>query len=105
MSTSSKLFSPISLGKLQLPNRIMISPMCQYSAVEGSATDWHLAHLGSMAMSGAGILFLEATHVEAQGRITPGCLGLYNDANEAALAGVLRTIRRVSGIAVGIQLA
>ena len=101
----SKLFSAIKLGKLELPNRIMISPMCQYSAVEGSATDWHLAHLGSMALSGAGFLCVEATHVEREGRITPGCLGLYSDDNEAALARVLKEIRAISPIAVGIQLA
>jgi 2,4-dienoyl-CoA reductase-like NADH-dependent reductase (Old Yellow Enzyme family) len=105
MSKPSKLFTPISLGKLQLPNRIMISPMCQYSAVDGSATDWHMTHLGSMAISGAGILFLEATHVEAIGRITPGCLGLYSDDNEAALARVMKELRLVSKIPVGIQLA
>jgi 2,4-dienoyl-CoA reductase-like NADH-dependent reductase (Old Yellow Enzyme family) len=101
----SHLFSPVKLGNLELPNRIMISPMCQYSAVDGNATDWHMAHLGSLAMSGAGILFVEATAVEAEGRITPGCLGLYSDANEDALARVLRELRLTSKIPVAIQLA
>ena len=69
----SKLFEPLRLRDLTLANRIMVSPMCQYSAADGSATDWHRAHLGSLALSGAGLLCLEATHVSAVGRITPGC--------------------------------
>ena len=81
---TSELFSPFSLRCLTLTNRIVVSPMCQYSAEEGSATDWHLMHLGSLALGSPGLLFLEATAVEPIGRITPGCLGLYNDANEAA---------------------
>jgi len=104
-TTTSHLFSPVRLGGLELPNRIMISPMCQYSAVDGSATDWHMAHLGALAISGAGILFVEATAVEAEGRITPGCLGLYSDANENALARVLKELRLTSDIPVAIQLA
>jgi len=86
----SHLFTPLQLGPLALPNRIVIAPMCQYSAVDGSATDWHLVHLGQLALSGAGLLIVEATAVSPEGRITPGCLGLWNDANEAALARVLR---------------
>ncbi len=101
----SHLFSPWTLGNLQLPNRIVIAPMCQYSALDGSATDWHLIHLGHLALSGAGLLILEATGVSAQGRITPGCLGLYNDANEAALARVLDGVRAHSKMALAIQLA
>ena len=81
---TSALFQPISLRDLRLPNRIMISPMCQYSATDGNADDWHLIHLGQLALGGAGLLCLEATGVEAVGRITPACLGLYSDANEAA---------------------
>src|ERR1700733_8210463 len=104
-TTDSHLFSPVRLGNLELSNRIMISPMCQYSAVDGSATDWHMAHLGSLAISGAGILFVEATAVETEGRITPGCLGLYSDANEDALARVLRELRLTSKIPVAVQLA
>src|SRR5690348_16714600 len=73
---TSQLFSPVSIGGVSLPNRIAVSPMCQYSAVEGSASDWHLQHLGSLSLSGAGLVILEATAVEAAGRITPACLGL-----------------------------
>jgi len=101
----SLLFTPIELGQCQLHNRIVVAPMCQYSAVDGNATDWHIMHLGSMAMSGAGLVILEATAVSAQGRITPGCLGLYNDDNEAALARVLPMVRRVSNAKLFIQLA
>ncbi|MCD8504388.1 MAG: NADH:flavin oxidoreductase/NADH oxidase [Burkholderiaceae bacterium] len=101
----SQLFSPIELGKTQLSNRIVVAPMCQYSAVDGNATDWHLMHLGSMAMSGAGLVILEATAVEPEGRITPGCLGLWNDDNELALARVLSAIRKVSSAKLFIQLA
>jgi 2,4-dienoyl-CoA reductase-like NADH-dependent reductase (Old Yellow Enzyme family) len=100
----SHLFQPIQLGNLTLPNRIIIAPMCQYSADEGSATDWHMIHLGHLSLSGAGLLILEATAVAPEGRITPGDLGLYSDANEAALARVLAAIRRYSPIPVAIQL-
>jgi 2,4-dienoyl-CoA reductase-like NADH-dependent reductase (Old Yellow Enzyme family) len=82
----------------------MVSPMCQYSALEGCATAWHLIHLGQLAQSGAGFLCLEATAVTAEGRITPGCLGLYSDANEAALAHVLADVRRWSDMPLAIQL-
>jgi 2,4-dienoyl-CoA reductase-like NADH-dependent reductase (Old Yellow Enzyme family) len=105
MTTASRLFSPIALGSLTLANRIIVSPMCQYSAVEGSATDWHLIHLGSLALSGAGLLCLEATGVSAQGRITPQCLGLYSDANQAALQRVLQALRAVSPVPLAIQLS
>ena len=102
---TSHLFQPINLAGLTLPNRIVIAPMCQYSAEDGDATDWHVVHLGSLALSGAGLLIVEATAVEAEGRITAGDLGLYSESNERALAGVLATIRRHSQIPVGIQLA
>jgi 2,4-dienoyl-CoA reductase-like NADH-dependent reductase (Old Yellow Enzyme family) len=101
----SVLFSPISLRSLTLPNRIVVSPMCQYVAEEGRATAWHLIHLGSMALSGAGLLSIEATAIEAEGRITAGDLGLWNDATEAALQPVLAAIRRYSKIGVIMQLA
>ena len=91
-----RLFEPISLRSLTLPNRIVVAPMCQYEAVEGDATAWHHVHLGSLACGSPGLLLLEATAVEARGRITPGCLGLWNDANEAALARVLESIRAVA---------
>jgi 2,4-dienoyl-CoA reductase-like NADH-dependent reductase (Old Yellow Enzyme family) len=102
---SSKLFTPITMRGLTLPNRIVISPMCQYSAVEGSATDWHLAHLTQLALGGAGLLMIEATAVSAQARITLGCLGLYSDVNEAALARVVRAVRAFGNTPIGIQLA
>uniref|UniRef100_E6PMS9 Putative NADPH dehydrogenase n=1 Tax=mine drainage metagenome TaxID=410659 RepID=E6PMS9_9ZZZZ len=102
---SSQLFSPFQLGPLGLANRIVVSPMCQYSADDGCATAWHRVHLGQMAQSGAGLLFIEATAVEAIGRITPGCLGLYSDANERALAAVLADVRGFSAMPIAIQLA
>jgi NADPH2 dehydrogenase len=101
----SALFSPLRLRGLTLPNRIVISPMCQYSAEDGRATDWHMMHLGQLALSGAGLLCIEATAVEPEGRITPADLGLWNDATEAALKPVLAAIRRHSHIPVAIQLA
>ncbi len=101
----SPLFTPFAIGPLTLPNRIVIAPMCQYSAEDGQATDWHLIHLGQLSLSGAGLLILEATAVEPGGRITNGDLGLYDDATEAALARVMTTVRRYSPMPVGIQLA
>jgi 2,4-dienoyl-CoA reductase-like NADH-dependent reductase (Old Yellow Enzyme family) len=101
----SALFSPFKLRGLTLPNRIVVSPMCQYSAVDGEANSWHLAHLTNLALSGAGMLCIEATAVEPDGRITPGDLGLWNDATEAAIGSVLEVIRKYSKIPVAIQLA
>jgi 2,4-dienoyl-CoA reductase-like NADH-dependent reductase (Old Yellow Enzyme family) len=100
----SHLFEPLQLGHLRLANRIVVAPMCQYSAQEGNATDWHRIHLGQLALSGAGLLVLEATAVSAVGRISPQDLGLYSDANEAALADVLASVRAHAPIAVAIQL-
>jgi len=101
----SQLFTPYQIGPLALPNRIVIAPMCQYSAEDGQATDWHLIHLGQLALSGAGLLIIEATAVEADGRITTGDLGLWSDATEAALARVLASLRRHSPMPIAIQLA
>lgn len=101
----SSLFSPFSLGSIDLANRIVVAPMCQYSAINGCATDWHVMHLGQLALSGAGLLIVEATAVQAEGRISPLDLGLYNDANEEALARVVQAIRRYSSMPLGIQLA
>lgn len=101
----SALFSPFTLRDVTLANRIMVAPMCQYSCVDGLASAWHMLHLGSLAISGAGMLCLEATAVEPEGRISPGDLGLWNDATEAALRAVLEAIRRYSKIALVIQLA
>jgi 2,4-dienoyl-CoA reductase-like NADH-dependent reductase (Old Yellow Enzyme family) len=82
-----------------------VAPMCQYSAVNGAATDWHFTHINSLALSGAGAFCIEATAVEASGRITPGCLGLYDDATEAALKPILASVRKRSKTAVMMQLA
>ena len=101
----SRLFTPIQVGQLELRNRIIIAPMCQYSAEEGCATDWHLIHLGNLALSGAGLLTIEATAVTPEGRISPDDLGLWNDANEAALERVLKGIRQCSDMPIAIQLA
>jgi 2,4-dienoyl-CoA reductase-like NADH-dependent reductase (Old Yellow Enzyme family) len=101
----TQLFTPLTLRGLTLPNRIMIAPMCQYSAEHGAATSWHLMHLGTLAVSGAGLLCIEATAVESDGRITPGCLGLWDDRTEAALVPVMDAIRKYSKIAVAMQLA
>ncbi|MHB1677943.1 MAG: NADH:flavin oxidoreductase/NADH oxidase [Sulfuriferula sp.] len=101
----TQLFSPFNLGKLALKNRIVIAPMCQYSAENGDATDWHTIHLGQLALSGAALLILEATAVEAIGRISPADLGLWSDANEIALKKVLSAIRKYSSIPIAIQLA
>ncbi|WP_337013349.1 NADH:flavin oxidoreductase/NADH oxidase [Pantoea sp. AS142] len=100
----SQLFSTVSLGDLPLDNRIVIAPMCQYSAEAGNATAWHRIHLGQLAFSGAGLMIIEATAVEDIGRISPGDLGLWNDDNEAALKTVLEDVRRYSSIPIGIQL-
>lgn len=101
----SQLFSPYQLGNLSLANRIVIAPMCQYSAENGNASDWHTIHLGQLALSGAGLLIIEATAVEPDGRISPADLGLWSDENEAALAKVLGSVRRWSDMPIGIQLA
>jgi 2,4-dienoyl-CoA reductase-like NADH-dependent reductase (Old Yellow Enzyme family) len=90
---SSTLFSPTMVGAIELPNRIAVSPMCQYSANDGCASDWHLMHLMQLDISGAGLVMLESTAIERQGRITHGCLGLYSDANEAALGRVMAAAR------------
>lgn len=102
---SSVLFSPIVLRNVELPNRIAVSPMCQYMSENGDANDWHLMHLGQFAMGAAGLVMTEATHVSAAGRISHRCLGLYNDENEAALKRVV-DFCRLHGVArLGIQLA
>jgi 2,4-dienoyl-CoA reductase-like NADH-dependent reductase (Old Yellow Enzyme family) len=104
---TSALFTPIDIGGLTLPNRISIAPMCQYSAVDGCATDWHIQHWMSMAMSGAGQIVVEATGVERRGRITHGCTGLYSDDNEASFARALAAARHYGhpNARYGVQLA
>jgi len=101
---TTNLFTPIALGDQTLANRIMVAPMCQYSADEGRATDWHLIHWGQFALSGAGLFMIEATAVNAEGRITPGCLGLWNDAQEAAIRDRLERVQAFSDMPFGIQL-
>ncbi len=102
----SELFASFKLGQVELSNRVVVSPMCQYSADDGVAGDWHMHHLVQYGYSGAGLITLEATGVERRGRITHGCLGLYSDACETALACIIRSSRRFAGPArFGIQLA
>jgi len=102
---TNALFQPIRFRGLTLENRIMVSPMCQYSAVDGCMTDWHLVHLGMLANSGAALLCFEMTDVEPIGRITPGCSGLYSDANEEALRRVVAHCREHGQAKLAIQLA
>ncbi|MCX7034171.1 MAG: NADH:flavin oxidoreductase/NADH oxidase [Arenimonas sp.] len=104
MSTA-KLFEPLGIGALQLANRIVIAPMCQYSAVDGGMTDWHLIHLGQLSHSGAALLTIEATAVLPEGRISYGDVGLWDDATEAAMDAVLKGVRRWSAMPIAIQLA
>lgn len=103
--TRAKLFSPLRIGDLELANRIVIAPMCQYSAEDGCMTDWHLLHLGHLALSGAALLTIEATAVTPEGRITYGDVGLYSDACETAMREVLESVRRWSDMPIAIQLA
>ncbi|WP_426044150.1 hypothetical protein [Caulobacter sp. DWR3-1-2] len=98
------LFKPLTLRGLTLKNRIVVSPMCQYVAVDGVAQDWHLAHLARFAIGGAGVVFVEATAVEPRGRITHGDLGLWNVAQQAALARIASMIKGLGAIPA-IQLA
>ena len=100
----SQLFTPIKLGGITLSNRIAVAPMCQYSADDGCMNDWHLAHLSSLAISGAGLVVIEATAVTRDGRITHGCTGLYNDRNEAAMRRVVDACRRLTRNAIGVQI-
>jgi 2,4-dienoyl-CoA reductase-like NADH-dependent reductase (Old Yellow Enzyme family) len=104
MSRTPLLFQPISFRSVTARNRIVVSPMCQYSAEDGLGGDWHIQHLGARAMGGAGIVFTEATHVSAIGRITPFCLGLYNDEHQAILARIAALITR-GGAVPAMQLA
>jgi 2,4-dienoyl-CoA reductase-like NADH-dependent reductase (Old Yellow Enzyme family) len=102
---ASRLFSPIDLRGVTLPNRIAVAPMCQYSATDGVPGDWHLVHLGQFAQSGPGLIIAEATGVEPQGRITPGCTGLYSDACEEGFGRIIRFARSVDDGRIGIQLS
>jgi 2,4-dienoyl-CoA reductase-like NADH-dependent reductase (Old Yellow Enzyme family) len=102
---TSALFSPIRLADLELANRIVVSPMCQYSADDGVGNDWHFNHLGMLSNSGAALVVIEATGIERRGRITHGCLGLYSDDCEAALARIVAHCRHYGTAKLGIQLA
>src|SRR5512144_3412587 len=99
-----RLFDPLTIRGVQLRNRLVVSPMCQYSAEDGFANDWHLVHLGSRAVGGAGLVMVEATAVEARGRISPQDMGIWSDAHVAPLARVARFVA-AQGAAPGIQLA
>ena len=103
--TTPKLFEPFRVGGLELANRIVIAPMCQYSAVDGCMTDWHLIHLGQLALSGAALLTIEATAVLPEGRISYADVGLWDDATEAAIARTLEGVRRWSDMPIAIQLS
>ena len=99
------LFTPITVGSITLSNRILIAPMCQYSAVDGCMTDWHLIHLGHLALSGAALLTIEATGVLPEGRITYADVGLWSDETEEAIGRTLESVRRWSRMPIAIQLA
>jgi 2,4-dienoyl-CoA reductase-like NADH-dependent reductase (Old Yellow Enzyme family) len=101
----AQLFSPFTLRELTLENRVVLSPMCQYAARNGCATDWHKMHLGTYAVSNVGLVITEATGVEPIGRISPWCLGLYSDENQEALADVIRFCREYGSAKFGVQLA
>jgi 2,4-dienoyl-CoA reductase-like NADH-dependent reductase (Old Yellow Enzyme family) len=104
MSRSPRLFEPLAIGPLNLPNRIIIEPMCQYSATDGCMGPWHTIHLGHLALSGAGMLTIEATAVSPEGRLTARDVGLWNDATEAAMARTVSQIRAVSSMPLAVQL-
>lgn len=99
------LFDPVRIGSLPLRNRIVIAPMCQHSAQDGRMSDWHLIHLGNLALSGAGLLVVEASAVLPEGRISYGDVGLWDDATEEAMARVLDGVRRYTDMPIAIQLA
>src|ERR1700751_983390 len=99
------LFTPLRIRNVEFRNRIVIAPMCQYSAVDGCMTDWHLIHLGHLALSGAALLTIEATAVVPEGRITYADVGLWSDETEGAIARTVESIRRYSEIPIAIQLA
>src|SRR5256885_3343876 len=98
------LFDPIAFRSLTLANRIIVSPMCEYSSVDGFSNDWHFVHLGSRAVGGAALVMTEATAVTAEGRISPQDLGIYDDAHVARLARIVRFIHLQRALS-GIQLA
>jgi len=102
---TSALFSPYRINGLELANRINVAPMCQYSASDGVVGDWHMTHLGMLANSGAGLVFVEMSDVERRGRITHGCVGIYSEECEAALTRVIAHCKRIGTAKFGIQIA
>ena len=102
---ASILFSPIILSEMTIKNRVVVAPMCQYSANEGNATDWHLMHLGQFAVSGVGLIFTEAVGVEMSGRISPGCLSLSSEKHEKSLKRIIDFCKDFGNARMGIQLA
>jgi len=102
---ASVLFSPITMRGLTMPNRVVVSPMCQYNSNNGSANDWHLMHLGNMALGCAGLVMCEMTNVNPQGRISPKCAGMWSDENETALKRVHDFCRQYGVAKLGVQLA
>ncbi len=104
MDSQPSLFSPLTIRQVTLPNRLAVSPMCEYSCVDGFANDWHLVHLGSRAVGGAGLVIAEATAVAPEGRITYGDLGIWSDAHIAPLRRITNFIRE-QGSVPGIQIA
>jgi NADPH2 dehydrogenase len=104
MADNVRLFEPLSLRGLKVVNRIVVAPMCQYSAVDGAAQDWHFQHYGSLVASGPGMVVMEATGVEAEGRISPFCLGLYSDASEEALSRLVHSLKTFGPTRIAVQL-
>ena len=102
---TSILFSPFQMRELTLQNRIIVAPMCMYSADEGVANDWHVMHMGQFAVSGCGAFLTEATAVSPEGRISDRCIGLYTDEQEQALGRVVKFCKDWGNSAIGIQLA
>lgn len=101
---TSKLFEPIRLGGIMLPNRVAVSPMCQYSADDGTPNDWHLVHIGTRAIGGAGLVFTEMTDVSREGRISPGCTGMYKPEHVAAWQRIVDFVHTHSRAKIGLQL-
>ena len=101
----TRLFDPITLRGVEIPNRITVAPMCQYTAQDGIAGNWHLVHLGQFAISGVGLTFVEATGVEPEGRISPGCVGLWSEAHAEALRPIIEFFRAYGSGKIGMQLA
>jgi 2,4-dienoyl-CoA reductase-like NADH-dependent reductase (Old Yellow Enzyme family) len=102
--TIPNLFTPLQMRELQLQNRIIVSPMCQYSAINGVANDWHLMHIGNLSQSGAGMIIMEATAIEARGRISPYCLGIWTNEQTASLKRVVDFCKQHSNVTVALQI-